>query len=438
MRSNKLFFIFTSLLLAGVSNLCLANNHGVQTAPSKPKNIIIMIGDGMGPAYTSAYRYFKDDPDTEEIEETVFDRLLVGMASTYPARESGYVTDSAASATALSSGIKTYNGAIGVDINQQRVTTLLEKAKQRKMATGIAVTSQVNHATPAAFLSHSLSRKNYDELAQNYLNTQADVILGGGQAYFPEDLIKQFQQQGYQYIDNIHGLATVTTPKVLGLFAEVQLPWAIDNPDSHQLSTLTSTALTLLSQSSTGFVLLVEGSLIDWAGHNNDIVTAMGEMDEFANAIEVVEQFVRSHPDTLMLVTADHSTGGLSIGANGQYAWNAEFLRHVSASPKLIAKQVIAAEDNWRNIFTQLIGFEPDNDEWKTLEQAKEQDEYTFTTAIKSLLDQKSNTGWTTDGHTAVDVQVFAAGAGSTLFYGYQKNTDIAKKMASLLPVVNK
>lgn len=162
-----------------------AQAQGLPEVPAKPKNIIIMIGDGMGPAYTSAYRLYKDDPDTEEVEETVFNRLLVGSASTFPARESGYITDSAAAATALSSGIKTYNGAIGVDLKHQPVPTLLERAHRAGLATGVTVTSQVNHATPAAFLSHNISRKHYDELAQSYLDTGASVILGGGQRYFP-------------------------------------------------------------------------------------------------------------------------------------------------------------------------------------------------------------------------------------------------------------
>ncbi len=158
--------------------LAVDANQLPNPAPSRPQNIVIMVGDGMGPAYTSAYRYFNDNPDTEEIEQTVFDRLLVGMASTYPARVSGYVTDSAAAATALATGVKSYNGAISVDTQKQPIPTIMEKAKQRGMSTGVAVTSQINHATPAAFLSHSESRKNYVELANKYLETDADVMLG--------------------------------------------------------------------------------------------------------------------------------------------------------------------------------------------------------------------------------------------------------------------
>ncbi|MGZ9899506.1 alkaline phosphatase [Shewanella gaetbuli] len=400
---------------------------------SQPRNIIIMVGDGMGPAYTSAYRYYKNNPETEEVEQTVFDRLLVGMASTYPAKESGYVTDSAASATALSTGVKSYNGAISVDVNKRKLTTLLEKAKSAGLATGVAVSSQVNHATPAAFLSHNESRKNYVEIAQSYLNTDADVILGGGQRYFSPELISQFTAKGYQHITEFEQLDSVTTPKVLGLFADVQLPWVIDNPDAKHLSTLTKKALSLLNQNANGFVLLVEGSLIDWAGHSNDIATAMAELDEFAHTIEVVEQFVRQHKDTLMVVTADHNTGGLSVGANDEYAWNPEVLHRVKASPEAIAAQAIASEE-WQKIVTDLLGFEPNIQQFSQLTNARMQGNKTLAIALRKIIDAYSNTGWTTLGHTGDDVQVFATGPGAKLFSGQQDNTDIANKIFSLLP----
>ncbi|NMH65841.1 alkaline phosphatase [Shewanella salipaludis] len=402
-------------------------------APSRPKNIVIMIGDGMGPSYTTAYRYFKDNPDTEEVEQTVFDRLLVGMASTYPAGVSGYVTDSAAAATALATGVKTYNGAISVDPQKQPLQTLFEKAKARGMSTGVAVTSQINHATPAAFLSHDDSRKHYDAIAQSYLDTDADVLLGGGQDYFPAPLLAKFAAKGYRHISHFDELEAVTAPKLLGLFAPVQLPWALDDPGAERLSTMTTKALALLSQNQQGFVLLVEGSLIDWAGHGNDIANAMGEMGAFANAVEVVEQFVRQHPDTLMLVTADHNTGGLSIGAEGQYLWEPAILRSLSASPDSLAKQAMEAE-LWKEALGSHLGFTPDHDEFLHLAKARMQGQEAMSGAIKHLIDKRTHTGWTTSGHTATDVQVFAAGPAAELFNGHQDNTDLANKIFSLMP----
>ncbi|MBO1271203.1 alkaline phosphatase [Shewanella sp. 4t3-1-2LB] len=402
-------------------------------APSRPKNVIIMIGDGMGPAYTTAYRYFKDNPDTEEVEQTVFDRLLVGMASTYPARVSGYVTDSAAAATALATGSKSYNGAISVDLQKQPLETIMERAKKRGLSTGVAVTCQVNHATPAAFLSHNESRKNYDEIAATYINTDADVLLGGGQKYFTTPMLEAFRNKGYQVINDFNLLQNVTQPKVLGLFADVQLPWAVDEPDAHRLSTMTNKALALLSQNPQGFVLMVEGSQIDWAGHDNDIVAAMGEMDEFAHAVEAVEQYVRSHPDTLMVVTADHNTGGMSIGRDDKYAWYPEVIKAVKASPETLAAKALA-DDNWPQLLADGLGFAIDDELKARFDHARMQGKDVLAQAIKHEIDLRSNTGWTTGGHTGVDVQVFATGPGAELFIGNQDNTDIANKLVSLLP----
>ncbi|WP_076414270.1 alkaline phosphatase [Shewanella sp. UCD-KL12] len=442
MGARQKFIFLRSCVLSGIALLASISvsantDTPVHTmlgdAPSVPKNIVIMIGDGMGPAYTSAYRYFKDNPDTQEIEQTVFDRLLVGTSSTYPARVSGYVTDSAASATALATGVKSYNGAISVDVNKQPIETIMEKAKARGLATGVAVTSQINHATPAAFLSHNESRRNYDELAISYLSTDADVMLGGGQRYFPASLIEKFEAKGYQYLADFSQLDSVNQGKVIGLFADVQLPWAIDDKESNKLSKMTAKALELLSQNEKGFVLLVEGSLIDWAGHNNDIATAMGEMEEFANAIEVVEQFIRQNNDTLMVVTADHNTGGLSIGANDEYKWDTSILRGIKASPDFIANDALKDGD-WLARVTLSLGFVPNEQDVIQLSTARMQGKEVMTTAIKLLIDRHSNTGWTTGGHTGVDVQVFATGPASSLFSGYQDNTDIAAKLISLLP----
>lgn len=405
----------------------------IQQAPTRPKNIIVMIGDGMGPEYTSAYRYYQDNPNTEEVEETVFDRLLVGMASTYPARVSGYVTDSAASATALSSGIKTYNGAIGVDEHKKPISSIMQIAKKKGMSTGVAVKSQVNHATPAGFLTHNESRKNYVAIAESYLDTDADVILGGGQHYFSDELIGKFKEKGYQYITELSQLNRIQKPKVLGLFADVELPLAVNDKGANRLAKETQKAISLLSQNPKGFVLLIEGSLIDWGGHDNDIVSVMGEMEEFANTIEVVEQYVRDHPDTLVVITADHNTGGLSIGANGVYAWNTNLIKGVSASPKRIANNT-KDDPNWQQNMINSLGFTPDSHELQALADAKEKGTKPLTTAIKQLINKKSNTGWTSGGHTGVDVQVFADGPGANLFRGHQDNTDIAKKMISLLP----
>jgi alkaline phosphatase len=422
-----------TLLLAVLCHSALANNA--------PKNIIMIIGDGMGPSYTTAYRMYADDPNTPEVEETVFDRLLVGMASTHPHLDTGYVTDSAAGATALSSGVKTYNGAIGVDANKKSVQTVLELAKTQGRKTGVAVTSQINHATPASFGAHNESRHNYDEIADSYFDNKTngqfvlDVMLGGGWKYFirkDRNLVEQFKAAGYQYVDELTQLETVKagTP-LLGLFADSGMAWALDSVNQLRLPTLAKAAIRQL-ESDQGYFLLIEASQVDWAGHGNDIGSAMAEMHDLAVTLEWLEQYLVKNPDTLMVATADHSTGGLSIGANGDYSWIPKWLKNLKASPAEIGKQLFTSKD--RGVLaTDLLGFELTKEEIASI-NAIESDEYrTYQKGISKILDNRTNTGWTTSGHTGVDVQIFAKGLGSERFRGHLDNTGIAKTMFELL-----
>ena len=156
--------ILSTLLITAAISGCatIASDNVAPSANTGPKNIIMVVGDGMGPAYTTAYRLFKDNPNTKAIEPTVFDNILVGRSSTYPAKISGFVTDSAASATALATGHKSYNGAIGVDVDVKPLETVMEYAKSIGNSTGLVVTSQINHATPASYAAHVKQRKMYD------------------------------------------------------------------------------------------------------------------------------------------------------------------------------------------------------------------------------------------------------------------------------------
>ncbi|WP_159820810.1 alkaline phosphatase [Colwellia sp. 20A7] len=425
-----------------------------------PKNIIMVIGDGMGPAYTSAYRYFSDNPKTTVVEETVFDRHLKGLSSTYPAPVSGVVTDSAASATALSTGVKSYNGAIGVDVNKKEIQTVLEWAKLQGKKTGVVVTSQINHATPASYLAHNESRNNYNEIADSYIDNgiKADLYLGGGWKYFireDRNLVNEFKDAGFHYLDNYQGLDNFPKDKpVLGLFGDVGLPWALDDTNQHRLSTMTKAGIHhLLDLQKTdnapdnGFFMLIEGSQIDWAAHGNNIGDAMAEMDDLAKTIEYLEHFVENHPDTLVVITADHSTGGFTIAANGKYEWNAEKLRTMKHSVNYIAKELATNKISPSNT-TSLFNFELSQEELSLLIDSKNNpkidenmyrsksmpdSEVSLNNSVKKVMDMRSNSGWTTGGHTAIDVPVFSFGQHSELFDGSQDNTDIAKKIFMLL-----
>ena len=430
--------------LSALSGCGITSNDSELASATKntvPKNIIMVVSDGMGPAYTTAYRNFVDDTNTPHIESVVFDDILLGNASTYPAPVSGYVTDSAAAATALATGVKSYNGAIGVDVNKKPLQSVMSYAKAKGMRTGLAVTSQIVHATPAAYIAHNESRKNYNAIAEDFFDERvngefiADVMLGGGTQYFERDdrdILAQFIDAGYEYADSYNRLASIPSgSNVIGLFAPKALPAVLDDKRKNRLQYMTQNAIKHL-ENENGFFLLVEASQVDWAGHANDIASAMAEMHDLALTMEYLKAYVQDNPDTLVILTADHSTGGLTIGARGDYSWHPEYLHGVAASLRTIANTMVE-HDNVAEYVSSQLGFSLTSDEIDALNDVVNLDESARYAGLKTLMDNRTNTGWTTSGHTGVDVEVFAFGAGAQAFLGQIDNTDIAKRIFSFI-----
>ncbi len=431
--------------------VCFASQLSFAVESDKT-NIIFLIGDGMGVAYTGAYRLFQDDLATPELDKTVFDEMLVGMASTYP-DDHNQVTDSAAAATALATGIKTFNGAIGVDAQHTPINSMLDKAKELGYLTGVAVTCQVNHATPAAFIAHSDSRQSYEAIANQYVDLKingkpkVDLLFGGGQEYFirkDRNLVKDFEAQGYKYIDDINSLGKIKKLPVLGLFSKGGLTPAVESDHPLRLTEMTQKSLDLLSQKSAQqkpFLLMLEASQIDWCGHANDIACAMGEMRDMAEAMKVIKQYIDKNPNTIFVATADHSTGGLSVGAKGRYQWEARVVRNIKATAPTIARQLLAAKINWKTVWQSLAQIKLTEDEQKAMDalimQANENNQELLsgqiTAQVLSYIDKYTSTGWTTKGHTGEDVQIFSYGKDKENFQGAMDNTDIAKKLFSYL-----
>ena len=203
----------------------------------KVKNIILLIGDGMGFSYTTGLRYFNHNSQKGFMNPTIFDQYFVGTQSTYSLDANSNITDSAAAGTALATGYKTYNGALGLNSEKQAVPTILEYAKFRGKSTGLVGTSQINHATLAAFATHHESREKYNEIADDYLDERIDgkhkidVLLGGGTSYFSRDdrnLVEEFKKNGFGYATNSIELFADRNEKLLGLFAPRELPKHID------------------------------------------------------------------------------------------------------------------------------------------------------------------------------------------------------------------
>ncbi|WLR56811.1 alkaline phosphatase [Mesobacillus subterraneus] len=416
---------------------------------SEIKNVIFLIGDGMGVAYTSAYRYLKDNPETTEAEKTEFDKYLVGSQMTYPEDPEQNVTDSASAATAMSAGIKTYNNAIAVDNDGKEVKTVLEAAKENGKATGLVATSEITHATPASFGAHDESRKNMNAIADDYYDElvkgehKIDVMLGGGVSNFVRDdrnLAEEFQKDGYSYVTNKQDLLNNKNEKVLGLFAPGGMDKMIDRKEeTPSLEDMTKAAIERLNKDKDGFFLMVEGSQVDWAGHDNDIVAAMSEMEDFEKAYKAAIEFAKKDKHTLVVATADHSTGGYSIGADGIYNWFGAPIKAAKRTPDFMAAEIAQGADVEKTL-KKYIDFKSEGLPELTAEEIQSVKDVAPTkkirdidNAIEKIFDQRSHTGWTTGGHTGEDVPVYAFGPGKERFYGQIDNTDNAKNIFDIL-----
>jgi alkaline phosphatase len=288
----------------------------------KAKNVILLIGDGMGLGPVAAARIRAVGPNGR----LHIDRIPVtGFATTHSA--SGLITDSGAGGTALATGFKTNNGMLSMLPDTNDVLTILEAAKERKMATGLVVVCPIPHATPAVFAAHTPSRDMYPQIYTQMLENKVDVMLGIGDAGAsdkPSGDATQAKKAGYHVVANRNELAAAIETPVVGLLG-FEEP-SKDSPKP-MLAEMTAKAIELLSQDRDGFFLMVEGSDIDWAGHGNDASASARKTLLFDLAIKEALDFALRNKHTLVIVTADHDTGGLTItggepdGKNMTVSW---------------------------------------------------------------------------------------------------------------------
>ena len=434
--------VMTSVAFASLGGSISSAEAKEKKGNPEIKNVIFLIGDGMGVSYTTAYRYLQDSPKTKFADRTELDKYLVGQQMTYPEDPLQNITDSASAATAMSAGIKTYNSAIAVDNDGSEVKTVLEAAKAQGKATGLVATSEITHATPASFGAHDESRKNMNAIADDYFDDlvngqhKVDVLLGGGTDLFvrnDRNLVEEFKKDGFSYVTNKEDLFNDTNKQVVGLFAERGMPKMIDrSKDTPSLGDMTTSAIDRLNQDKDGFFLMIEGSQIDWAGHDNDIVSAMSEMEDFEKSFKAAIEFAKKDKHTLVIATADHSTGGYSIGANGIYNWFGEPIKAAKRTPDFMANEIVNGAEVEETL-QKYIELELTSKEIQTVKDAATKKEVDIDNAIEKIFDERSNTGWTTSGHTGEDVPVYAFGPSAERFAGQIENTDHAKIIFDIL-----
>lgn len=280
----------------------------------KPKNIIFMVGDGMGLTQISAGMY--SNGNYLNLERFP----VVGLHKSYSADD--LITDSAAGATAFSCGQKTYNGAIGVDTDTAAMYTILEEAEDNNLATGMVATSTIVHATPASFIAHVAKRSQYEDIAANFMNTDIDFFIGGGKKYFDRraddrNLLEELKAKNYQvssYFDTELNKVDIDYSTNFAYLTSDSDPLTAEQGRDylHPASVL---ACNFLKEhdGDKGFFLMIEGSQIDWGGHANNSQYIITEMIDFDKTIGAVLDFAEKDGNTLVVVTADHETGGYAI-----------------------------------------------------------------------------------------------------------------------------
>lgn len=273
------------------------------------KNIILMIGDGMGIAQVHA-AYLANGNTL-----TMTEFLNIGLQKTSAANR--FTTCSAAASTALASGVKTNKGFIGMDTEENPVKTILEYAEENGLATGLVSTASITHATPAGFIAKQISRNMYEEIALDFLQTDIDVFIGGGRNHFNKrkdgrDLLEELTQKGYQVALTMEDVERITAGKLAGLIDSLH-PAMFSEGRGNMLPDATAKTIELLQQNKSGFFLMVEGAQIDWGGHDMDEDYIIQETLDFDRAVAKAYEFAKKDGSTLLIVTADHETSGMAL-----------------------------------------------------------------------------------------------------------------------------
>ena len=307
LKKNMVIVIILSVLVLSGCNW--KNDFGPNKHHTKTRNIILFIGDGMGVAQVYGGMTASDHPFT--LEQFPF----TGFSKTFSA--DNYITDSGAGGTAIACGIKTNNGMIGVASDSTSAISIMEIAHRNGLSTGVVSTSSITHATPASFVAHNISRGNYEEIAKDFLNGSIDLFIGGGEDNFRSrkdsmDLTVNLKEQGFSVIYTLNDLMNSESRKIAGLLAKGHMSKASEGRDG-ALEEMTRKAIETLSKNENGFILMVEGSMIDWGGHDQDLDYVISEMIDLDRAIGVAREYAVNNDNTLIVVTADHETGGLSI-----------------------------------------------------------------------------------------------------------------------------
>lgn len=436
------------LLLGCTLIFGLSNPVTTKADEKKVKNVIYLIADGMSDGILTAAKYYNDIQDgTLGNDKLAMDDIRSGFVKTSWAN--GPITDSAPAGTALSSAYKTNPGVIGLNTEGTPKATVLEAAELNGLVTGIIATSEITHATPAAFSSHAASRQDYNSIMKQQVYKDMEVVLGGGSVFFEatgggkrndgKDLTEDIKALGYDYVTTKSEMNESDSDKLWGLFAEKDLAYDFDRvaenkEEEPSLADMTEKAIEVLQKDEEGFFLMVEGSKIDWAAHANDPAGAISDILAFDDAVKVALDYAKENQDTIVVVTTDHANSGFSIGNESTTSGYDDLTFEESIMQ--IKDFKLSAEK-----FTTLVEGKSDEEVKSLIKEyygysdiTAEELEYAKTGKINEVMKLRAKLGYTTGGHTGGDVYLGVyAPAGVEKLRGTVDNTELPQYIANNL-----
>ena len=478
LKHNRRSFLKSSAVLGlfGAASLS-AKPKSIFTAVNgkrDAKNCIFLVVDGMGRGTLSiANDYSKNHLGRELNWIRLLKNKYVISSTQNTASANSLVTDSAAAGSAWGCGQRIANGRINVTENGEHLNPLFSKAKKQGKAIGLVTTTRITHATPASFVSSVEDRDDEVSIAKQYLKKEIDVLIGGGARYFKNDndaLLGAYSKAGYAYASTSDKLIKDRyASKLLGLFSESHIPYAIDRKHSRRydhvptLEAMFRIALSNLSQRQSGFCLQVEAGRVDHAGHAQDMAALIEEQLEFDRLIPIALDFVEEQPDTLLIITTDHGTGGCQLNGYGEsYSGTNETMESISkikASYEFIAEELNHPKNLNKQLFKSLLNIDLKDKDLSVIQSMLDKQYRIFPfgyrhsgsepfqgfkrdylaanlgSYFESYFAEHMGLAWTSDAHTSELVDLIALGPGSDLIPQYIENYELNGILRSALDI---
>ena len=418
-------------------------------AAEKPKYLFLFIGDGMSVPQRMAAEEFA----RSQGRQLVLNNMPVS-GTTRTSSANALVTDSAAAATAIACGTKTKNGALGVDADGKPVESRAYVAKKAGYKVGIITSVDLNHATPGGFYAHRASRGEGYNICIDLVDSGFDFFAGGKPFHRDDKKHPNYKghlwnfaaKAGYKVVRGADGLASLSKGdgKVLMVSNGSRISPAIDGGDpGADLHDMVAKGIELLDNPN-GFFMMVEGGAIDWAGHGNNAAENLQELLALDKAVQVAVEFAKKHPaETLIVVTGDHETGGMTVGFAGVgHKLNLALLGHQKISNgkfgEMVKKEKWTFEETKPQL-TKYFGLQFSGNDPMTLSEKELQvleEEFNngkIADALRKVMNDKAGVSWSTGGHSSMPVLTTSMGCGAENFTGFFENTDIAKRFKALM-----